>query len=131
IQLAQTVEDGAFDAVLGVRGEDDFLIGVVFARGVEEAEDAGVNQIVEIDVHGEVLVYADGDGFDKRKVLENHAVALGDTGALSGEVDFSAVRDGRFSFLHDVWSLPMQHPGRGSDSAPRRHSLQAPSLLLT
>ena len=64
VELAQAIEDRALDAVLGVTREGNLFFGIEFARGVEQAEDAGVNQIVHIDVDRQVFVDANGDGFD-------------------------------------------------------------------
>ena len=75
VELAQAIEDRALDAVLGVARKDDLFFGIVLAGGVEQAEDAGVNQIVQIDVHRQIFVHADGDGLDQRQMLQHHAVA--------------------------------------------------------
>ena len=37
---------------------------------------AGVNQVVEIHVHRQVFVYANGDRLDQRKVIEHDLIAL-------------------------------------------------------
>jgi hypothetical protein len=83
VELAEAVEDGALDAVLGVGGEADHLLGVELGGGVEEAEDAGVDEVIHIDVDGEVLVDADGDGLDEGEILKDDAVAArGESGVV-------------------------------------------------
>ena len=44
---------------------------IELGSGIEEAEDAGVNEVIEIDVDGEVLVNANSDRFDERQVFQN------------------------------------------------------------
>ena len=75
VELAEAVEDGALNAVLGVAGEADHLFGVVLGGGVEQAEDAGVHQIVDFDVHRKIFVNAHGDGLHQREMLQHHLVA--------------------------------------------------------
>jgi len=48
---------------------------IELGSGIEEAEDAGVNEVIEIDVDGEVLVNANSDRFDERQVFQNDGVA--------------------------------------------------------
>src|SRR5450432_4610339 len=75
IELTQAVEDGALDPVLGIAVKHDLLLGVVLARSVEQPENAGVNQIVEIHVNRQVFVHSDGDGLHQPKMLENDTIA--------------------------------------------------------
>ncbi len=82
VELPQAVEDRALDAVLGVARKSNLFVGVVLAGGVEQAENAGVDQVVHIDVHRQVLVHANRDGFHQRQMLQHYAVAPGELGAL-------------------------------------------------
>jgi hypothetical protein len=36
-----------------------------------------VDQIIQVDMHREVFVYPDGDGFHQRQVLQHDAIATG------------------------------------------------------
>ena len=76
IQLAQAVEDGAFDAVLGVAVKRHVLGAVVFGHGIEQPHDAGVDQVVQIHVNRQVFVHTNGDRLYQRKVIEHDLVAL-------------------------------------------------------
>ena len=98
IELAQAVENRALDAVLGVAREGNLFFGIEFAGGVEQAEDSGVNQIVDIDVDRQVFVDANGDGFDEGQVLQHHAVAAGHLGVLLGRLLGSGQFRGGLSF---------------------------------
>lgn len=82
IELAQAIEDRTLDAVLGIARKDDLFFGIILVGRVEQAKDAGMNQIVEIDVNREIFVNANGDGFYQRKMFQYHAVAPGQTGIL-------------------------------------------------
>ena len=84
IELAQAVEDRALDAVLGIARKGNLFFGIVLAGGVEQAENAGVNQIVHIHVDRQVLMHANRDGFHQRQVFQHHAVAPGHLGVLLG-----------------------------------------------
>ena len=53
----------------------DLLGGIVFRCCIKQTQDSGVNEVVEIDVHGEVLMNPDGDGLHERKVIEHNLVA--------------------------------------------------------
>ena len=86
IELPQAVQDRAFDAVLGVAVEYHLLLGVVLAGRVEQPQDAGVDQIVQIHMHRQILVHPDGDGFHQRQMVENDTISQRflDLGLLSG-----------------------------------------------
>jgi hypothetical protein len=75
VELAQAVEDGAFDAVLCIAVERDALGLIVLHHSIEQTQHAGVNQVVEIHMHRQVLVHANGDRFDQRKMFEHDLVA--------------------------------------------------------
>jgi hypothetical protein len=62
IELAQAVEDGALDAMLGISMEGHILRRVVLGDGIEQPEYAGVREIVQIHMHGKVFMNANGDG---------------------------------------------------------------------
>ncbi len=76
IQLAQAIEDRAFDAVLRIAGEGDIFSGVELLGRIEQAQHAGVNQIVQIDMNGQGLMNTDCDCPDERKILHDDPVAL-------------------------------------------------------
>ena len=82
IELPQAIEDRALDAVLGVARKRYLFVGIVLAGGVEQAEDAGVHQIVHVHMDGQVLMHANGDGFHQRQMFQHDAVAAGQLGAL-------------------------------------------------
>jgi hypothetical protein len=44
--LAQTVQDGAFNAVLGIAGKGHLFVGVELRGGIKQAEDSGMNEVV-------------------------------------------------------------------------------------
>ena len=46
IELAQAIQDGALDTVLGVAGEGHLLVGIEFAGCIEKTENTSMNQIV-------------------------------------------------------------------------------------
>ncbi|SPF49421.1 hypothetical protein SBA4_4060007 [Candidatus Sulfopaludibacter sp. SbA4] len=75
VELAEAVEDGALDAMLGVAVERHVLGVVEFHHGVEQAEHAGMNQVVEIHMYRKVFVNANGDRFDKWKMVEHDPIA--------------------------------------------------------
>ncbi len=87
VELAQAVQNCALDAVLGIARKNHLLFGIEFVGGVEQAENAGVNQIVQVDVHRKILVHAHGDGLYQRQMLQHHPIAArllgagGDDGA--------------------------------------------------
>ena len=83
IQLTKTVQNRALDAVLGVAGKRDLLIRIELAGGVEQTENTGVNQIVEIHMHGKIFVHANRDGLHQRQMLQNNAVAACDFAGLA------------------------------------------------
>jgi hypothetical protein len=80
VERAELVEDGALDAELGVGLELAVLLGVVLLDRVHEPDDAGVVEVVEVDVRGQPHGDAVDDVADERGVLENDLFlqALGD-----------------------------------------------------
>ena len=80
VEIAETVEHGAFDAMFRVAFEGDLLVTVVFQCRVEEAENAGMNQIFQIDVNGKILVNANGNRAHERKMFQDEIVAGGVVG---------------------------------------------------
>ena len=74
VELAQTVQNGALHAVLGVALENDFLVRIVFRRGIEQPQHAGMHQIVQIHVHRQALMNANRDGLHQRKILEHDPI---------------------------------------------------------
>src|SRR5689334_12203306 len=88
IQLAEAVEDGALDAMLGVTGKGNLFIGIELAGRIKKPEHAGMDQIVKINMDGKILVHPDGDRFHQRKMLEDDAIASSD---LSGGGDLSGL----------------------------------------
>jgi hypothetical protein len=61
--------------MFGVARESHLFIRIEFAGRVEQSENAGVNEIVEIHMHGQVLMYSYGDRFDEREMFEHDAIA--------------------------------------------------------
>ena len=76
VHVAKAVEDRAFDAVFGIALKGDLFVVVVLERGVEQAEYARVNQIVEFDMHGKVFIDPDGNGADEGQVLQDQPVSF-------------------------------------------------------
>ena len=66
--------------MFGIAFERDLLIAVVFQGRVEKAENAGMNQIFQIDVNGKILVDANGNRANEGKMFEDEIV----TGAVGG-----------------------------------------------
>ena len=67
VHIAQAVENGAFDPMLGVAVKADMFLAVVFTRGVKQTHDSGVDQIVDIHVNRQVLIDPDGDRPHQRR----------------------------------------------------------------
>jgi hypothetical protein len=61
IELPQAVQNRSLDAVLGVAVENHFLVGIVLTGGVEQPEDTGMDQIVQIHMDGQILVHPHRD----------------------------------------------------------------------
>jgi hypothetical protein len=76
IQLAQAVQNRALDAMLGISVKHHVLAAVVLDHGVEQAQHAGVNQIVQIHVDRQTFVNANGNRLHQREVVEHDLVAL-------------------------------------------------------
>src|SRR5581483_7550674 len=86
IQLPQAVENRALDTVFGIARKCDLLIGIEFAGRIEETKNTRMNQIIQVDVHGQVFMHSHGDGFDQRKMLEDDAIALGRLALNAGTI---------------------------------------------
>ncbi len=76
IRLPQAIQDRAFDAVLGIAVEGNVLGAVILCNGIEQAHDAGVNEVVEIDVDREAFVNTNGNRLHQRQVIEHDLIAL-------------------------------------------------------
>ena len=79
-----------------------------------------MDQIVQVDVHGEIFVNADGDGFHQRQMLQHDAVAAGHTGSLRRSVRFhmnSGVRG--IVRCHGMQGRADTHRLRGRNAGPR------------
>jgi len=74
--LAQAVQNCALDAVFGVCVESDVLRAVVLLHGIEQAHHTGVNQIVQIDVDGQILVNANGNRLHQWNMVEYDLIAF-------------------------------------------------------
>jgi hypothetical protein len=61
--------------VFGVAVELHLLAAIELGHRVEQAQHAGVNQVVQVDVHRKVFVDADGDRFHQRKMFEHDLIA--------------------------------------------------------
>jgi hypothetical protein len=70
--------------VFGVSLKSDLLITIVFQRRIEEARNAGVNQIFQVDVNGKILVNANGNRANEWKMFEDEIVAGGVGGRGKG-----------------------------------------------
>ena len=69
IQLAETVENGAANPMLGIRAEGDFLVGGVLGGRIEQAHHAGVNQVIEFYVYCQGLLHMRRDGVHEVEML--------------------------------------------------------------
>jgi hypothetical protein len=68
---AELVEDGAADADLGVAGEAVAARGVVLVSGVDEAEGAGADEVVDVDHGGQAAGHALSHLADQVEVVLN------------------------------------------------------------
>ncbi len=76
VHFAEAVQDGAANAELGVGFQLHVLAGIEFLHGVDQADNAGVNQIFERNMRGQPVMDAPGDIAHLRKVFEQQALAL-------------------------------------------------------
>ena len=95
VELAQAVQNCALDAVLRVTGESHLLCRIVLRGGVEQTQYARVHQIVQIHMHGQILMNTDGNRFHQWQVFQNHRIASGDLGSLDSH-------HGHTSSLHGI-----------------------------
>jgi len=77
VEFAETVKDSAPDAELGVRTELHVLGQIELVEGVDESEDAGIDQVFEGHVARQPIVNAAGDVADMGKLFHEHALAFG------------------------------------------------------
>ena len=82
VHVAQAVEDGAFNSVLGVALKADLFLAVVLHGRVEQADYTGVDQVLEIHMHRKVFIHSDGNRPDEGEVVEHKAVAFAHHGIL-------------------------------------------------
>lgn len=75
IELTQAIQNGALDTMFGISVEDHILVRVVLGDGIEQPQDTGVGEIVQIHMHGQVLVYTNRDSFHQWQVFEDNPVA--------------------------------------------------------
>jgi hypothetical protein len=66
VQLAQAVENCAFDPVLRKARKHDLLFRVEPRGSVKQSEYTGVHQVVEINVCRQVFIDTNGNCFDQR-----------------------------------------------------------------
>src|SRR6266478_2751382 len=76
VEFAETVEDGAADAELGVRTELHVLREIELVESVDESDDAGMDQVFEGHVARQALVNAAGDVADLGKLFHQDALAF-------------------------------------------------------
>src|SRR5271165_1199381 len=76
VHFAQTVEDGAADAELGVGTELHLLGTVKLVERVDQSEHAGMHQVLERHVAGQPFVDAACQVFDLGQLFEQDAVAF-------------------------------------------------------
>ena len=75
VEFAEAVEDGAADAELGVGLELDLAAFVVAGERIDEAEDAGVDEILDGNVLGKAVMNVAGDVAHLRHLFQEDAVA--------------------------------------------------------
>ena len=63
IELAEAVEHCALDPMLGVVLKRHILRRIEFLNRIEQAEHTSVHQVVNIHMHRQILVYANGNRF--------------------------------------------------------------------
>ncbi|OPZ06382.1 MAG: hypothetical protein BWZ10_02963 [candidate division BRC1 bacterium ADurb.BinA364] len=129
VQRPQLVEDRPFDAEFGVGFELDFARRLEFVDGVHQADDAGVDQVVEFDVRRQAAGDAVGHILDKRQVFQNQGVAPLQIGVLvwAGRglgIGFRRRRAG-FQVLGHRRIRRVQFGARGRRLAPQNHSRRA------
>ena len=76
VHLAQAVENGAANLVLGIRLQLDALRCIITVDRRDQADDAGGDKVVQADVAGKPVVDAAGDQFNLGHVLHNQLLAL-------------------------------------------------------
>jgi len=74
VKLAQAVQNRSLDAVLGVAVEDHLLVRIVLAGGIEQSQNAGVDQVIQIHVHGEILMHSHRNGLYQGQMVENDSI---------------------------------------------------------
>jgi hypothetical protein len=71
----QLVQDGAPDALHGVGLELETALGLELLDRVREPEDAGLDEIGDIDMRRETSTHTTGDVLDQRRVVQHQPVA--------------------------------------------------------
>ena len=118
VQLAQAVEDGALDAVFRIALEGHVLGAVELLNRIDQPQDAGMDQVLDVDMDREVLVHPNGDRLGQRKIFEHDPVTR-----------FPPVSrppaDRRTSSLHRflplVWTPGSECSGRQEEKQPAGH----------
>ena len=75
VELAEVVEDGAANAELGIGLELHVARAVILLYGVEQPEDAGMDQVFKINVLRQSLMNLASDESDLRNLLEQRRLA--------------------------------------------------------
>jgi hypothetical protein len=77
VKFAKAVDDGAANAKLGLTTELHLLGQIELVEGVDESDDACMDQVLEGHVAGQPLVNAAGDVADLGKLFQEDALAFG------------------------------------------------------
>src|SRR5581483_8084974 len=76
VQTANAVEDGAADFVLGVGAQRRAVRRVVVVNRSDQTDDAGRDQVLDVDIRGQLLLDSRGDPVHLGQVLEDQALTV-------------------------------------------------------
>ena len=86
-RAATAIENRSANAISGVRSELHLRVAFVFGSRIQKTQDSGMDQVVEIDMHGQGFTDARGNRGDKREVRQDKLIATDEifgTGWLCG-----------------------------------------------
>ena len=92
VEPPQAVEHRSSNPMPRIDREDHPFTGFVFRGGIDQADHALVDQVLQIDVNGKALLCTDGDCSHQRQMLQNNAVP---------RCSLPGLRLGCSLFLHD------------------------------
>jgi hypothetical protein len=93
VHLAKAVEDGAADAEFRIRGKLHVLFGIELVERIDQAHDAGVDQVLERNMLGKVLVNPPCDVLHLRHLIKYHFLEFFGCAFVLGSVDVCGIHD--------------------------------------